>query len=517
MSARLLVIGGPQAGTTASVAEGRPLVAGRDRACGLVLGGAEVSRRHVRFSLAGGVLAVERLSEGNGLYVNGRRCERADLGLWDTVVVGGHVLRVEALAGAALPAPLAVGADASLLACLLEIQRLLGTDDERMVERSLEALFLALPATRLSLFSLDAAGEPVQGHTVARSGLPSAHMSHGFARQVLAAGRATLLELDAAAHAAGWERTLRAQAVHTVIGVPVMRAGTPSAVLLADNLERPGALDRTHLAVLEAVARSLEHVFQRSELRRLAQERLRAEAEYEAAQAVQRVLIARDPAHLAGPWAWAARCRPALELGGDYYDVHQGDGRVSWVVADVSGKGLPAALVVSMLRIACKELQPRGLPPHELLLGLDRLLRGEMPGTMFVTAMAADLAADGRLRWCGLGHPAALLLRAAGDGEELESQPGMIGLMPAAVLARRARTTETRMRAGDRLCLLSDGVTESSDPAGAFLSDQAQRAALAGPGGPAAAIERLLAAIDRHGAGAPQGDDITVVVGDYLG
>lgn len=517
MSTILRLIGGPQAGPVLTITPGRPLVVGRDPACGLRLSGAAVSRQHARFTCTDGELVVERISKSNGLFVNGLDQQQASLGLWDTVVIGNHVLRVDALGGIHIPEPVEVGPDASLLACLLEILGILSSADEQLVERSLDALFLALPATRLSLFTVGPEGEPVQGHTVVRSGLPTTHMSQGFARQVLAAGKAVLLEVDATTDGAVWGRTLREQAVHTVIGMPVMRNGKAVGVLLADNLEQPGTLDRTHLAVLGAVARSLEHVFQRQEFHALSQQRMRAQAEFEAAQAVQRVLIARDPARLPGPWTWAAHCRPALELGGDFYDVHHTDEAISWIVADVSGKGLPAALVVSMLRIACKELQPRRMLPHEFLLGLDHLLRGEMPGFMFVTAIAATIHRDGRLEWSGIGHPDGLIRRADGSIDRLPSTQGMIGLMPVAALQKRTISRNAQLYPGDRLCLLSDGVAEAMDPHNNFLPAGIVPEALRIAGPPPDVINGLLEAIDRHRDTAPQADDITLVVGDFHG
>lgn len=517
-NATIRVLTGPLAGSEAEVAISRPLLLGRDAACGLRLPGLGVSRAHARIELGEAGLRIECLSRVNPVYVNGIPRQDQALGLWDTIGVGPHVLRVESLCGArAGGVPRELRADSSLLACLLEIQRLLSTDAERMVERSLDSLFLALPATRLSLFSVGEGGEVVQGHTVARSGLPTTHMSHGFVRHVLDAGRAVLLGDEAAPGPASWEATLREQSVRAVVGVPVRHGDRTVAVLLCDNLERPGALDHTHVEVMGAVARALEHVFQRADLRRLERDRMRAEVEFEAAQAVQRTLLGRDPASAAGPWRWAAAYRPARELGGDYFDHGVDASGISLIVADVSGKGVGAGIVVGMLRIAYKDLWGQGLAPDELLLALDRRLRGELPNGMFFTAMAVHLAPDGLLRWAGMGHPDGVVMRGGAVARLLESASGLLGIMPEAWMRARLAAHETRLQPGDRVFLCTDGLTEAMDPAGTMFGPERIHAALGGlaAAAPAAALDGVLAAVAAHIAGAEQPDDIALLAGDY--
>ena len=413
MNAAIRFISGGRTGGVVAVDPARTLRLGREPDCELRLDEPNVSRYHASLRLDGEALVVENLGSTNGIYVNGLRRERAELRLWDVVVVGGSAFRVEILTPTPTPpaAPeLAHGASyRELLQCLLAMQRILGEDAERMVERSLETLFLALPATRLSLFTVGDDGDPVQGFTTTRSGALTAHMSHAFARKVLAAGRAILLS-EQEAPAGDWGQTLQEQHVRTILGVPVTLADKPVAVLLCDNLEQPGELDQRHVPILEFTGKALEHVFQRDELRRLETKQAATDREQVAAKRVQAQIFTKDPHAIVGPGTWTALYQPALDLGGDFYDFSADDAGLTWVVADVSGKGVPAALVVSMLKAFCKTLYPQRLAPERFLLALNALFTDELPTSMFFTAMVAR-AEGATLRWANVGHPPGILLR----------------------------------------------------------------------------------------------------------
>ncbi len=513
MKPTLRILAGGRIGEIVELTPESELTIGRDPGCGLVIRGDKVSRVHAAFLLRSGALTVENRSTVNGIYINGTRRETSELRHWDTVVVGSTVLRVEQAGD--------IGSEHALYGCLLEISRLLGEGGERMVERSLEALFLALPVSRLAMFTIDAAGEPVQGPTSLRGGGTPDRMSHGFARQVIQAGRAILVEADSASKiipAADWGATLQQQAVCTALGVPVQVKGRTAAVILGDNLERPGALDRTHLQIMEWAARALEHVFQRDELRRLEQEHIRAEYEMEAGRTVQRHLFVRAPADLPGPMRWTATYRPALVLGGDFYDFHaSADGSVTWIVADVSGKGIPAALVASMIKVASRAVHRRGCGPRELLLGVHELISGDLPGAMFFTAVALRADRDGSLTWANVGHPAGVIVRAGGGCELLEATPGMLGLGSGPDLSQ-VREHAARLAPRDRICLFTDGVTEAMSPDHQpFGEDRAHRTLVARSGKPIdGTVADLIGVLESHCGTASFSDDVTVVLGEFV-
>jgi len=518
MNASIRFISGGRKGSQVVIEAGRTLRLGREPDCELRLDEPNVSRYHASLRVDADALVVENLGSTNGISVNGVRRDRAELRLWDVVVVGGSAFRVEALAVAApvAAAPeLAHGASyRELLQCLLAMQRILGEDAERMVERSLETLFLALPATRLSLFTVSDSGEPVQGFTTTRSGSLTAHMSHAFARKVLAAGRAILLS-EQDAPAGDWGQTLQEQHVRTILGVPVSLAGRPVAVLLCDNLEQPGELDQHHVPILEFTGKALEHVFQRDELRRLEAKQAATDHEQVAAKRVQAQIFTKDPHAIAGPGRWTALYQPALDLGGDFYDFNADADGLTWVVADVSGKGVPAALVVSMLKAFCKTLYPQRLAPARFLLALNTLFADELPTSMFFTAVVARIETD-TLTWCSIGHPPGILLRTDGSTEELDTSPGMLGVWADQFLLTHVGEHRKAIAAGDRLCLYTDGLVEAMDPDSALFGVGGLRHALAATRGQTLgrALSDVIDAVGRHRRGRPLEDDITIVLGD---
>lgn len=502
---QLRILSGPKQDTVVALTAGGRLRLGRASASEIPLDDEGASREHAVIEVRADGVWIEDCDSINGTWVNGTQVYRQRLVPGDELLVGGTALRLEADT---------VGDDQWLVRCLLEIQRLLSGDEERVIERSLETLFLVLPATRLSLFEVDAAGRVHQGFTTTRSAGDPGQMSHGFARRVLERGQAMLLVVSDE-EPGPVNRTLKMQEVHTALGVPVRLAGRPVGVLLCDNLDEPGRLDASHLRLVEFAAEALAHVFHRQELRRLADAEARAAAEFLAARRVQEQIFTKDPATLPGPFAWSVVYQPALELGGDFFDFHHGPAGTTWVVADVSGKGVPAALVVSLLKGLCKTLYPRNLAPRELILELDELLRGELPPHMFLTLMALQVDDAGAVTVAGVGHPPALVARRDGRIDELPATPGMLGLWPRALLERQLGQVRTVLAEGERVFVCTDGLLEAMDPQGRDYGPSRVKANLAATRGlsPAASLSQLLADVSAFAAGAPWADDLTMVVG----
>jgi len=506
-------VAGPGSGREVEISRNGPLTIGRDPASGLRIEGATVSRQHAKVVLDADGLHVELLSQGNPLWVNGSRVEHASLRLWDLVVIGQHVLRVERIgSGAQASTGARLDGDASLLSSLIEVQRLLSTDEDLVIEHALSILLNALPATRLALFDLGADGVLSQGPTAVRDG-GDPLMSVAFAKRVLECGGGVMLD-ETAGDTPDWTATMREQSVRSILGVPVRHDKQVRGVLLCDNRAQPGQLDATHLRVLDAIARSLEHVVQRDELRRLIAERVRSEAEVAAARQIQEFLAAGTVSgDICG--SWSVIYRPALDLAGDVHAVHGDAGSATWLVADVSGKGLPAALVAAMLKSSSSRRLREGAGPRELLLGLHQDLATTMPPTMFFTACAVRLAADGTFSACGVGHPSVLVVRRSGAVERFPAVPGMLGLRILDLQADRLAEATGLLQRGDRLALITDGATEAMDPDDGMLGEEGVCRTLSAVAGrpPAEMATALEGAITAFRRGLPVSDDLTVVIG----
>ena len=213
----------------------------------------------------------------------------------------------------------------------------------------------------------------------------------------------------------------------------------------------------------------------------------------------------------------AARNRPARRCGGDYYDAlpvaaEDGSPRVLLCVADVAGKGLPAALVMSNMQATLRALLER-IPSLSALSGhASELLFAATAPEKYVTAALVTLnPASGACTFVGAGHLDNLVLRADGSLTPLTSTGPPLGLLP---LGQPYGETRETLRPGDTLVLFSDGITDAQNTSDEEFGDVRLGQVLADAAGstPDAMIDRVFAAIDGFVGGAPQFDDMTILL-----
>jgi phosphoserine phosphatase RsbU/P len=208
----------------------------------------------------------------------------------------------------------------------------------------------------------------------------------------------------------------------------------------------------------------------------------------------------------------AAKYVPMTTVAGDLYDFLLADAKgVGLLIADVSGHGVPAALIASMVKMAATAQRAHAESPALLLAGMNAALCGNTQG-QFVTAAYVHLNAETReLRYAAAGHPAMLLLRGGRVDEIAEN-----GLLLAAT--DRAEYTERSMKliAGDRLLLYTDGLIEAKDGHGQMFGDDALASALRRSSGfaPSEAAGRIIAEVQRWAKS--QEDDLTALVCDFV-
>jgi serine phosphatase RsbU (regulator of sigma subunit) len=230
-----------------------------------------------------------------------------------------------------------------------------------------------------------------------------------------------------------------------------------------------------------------------------------------AARVQQHLLDQHQPP--AGPLDVVARMHPARVVGGDYYDFVPLDGqRFAVVVADVSGKGLPAALIMPAVKIAVRTLAERRAAIGELLGELNRIFLDNLPPSSYFTLVYGVFdAAAGRLAYANAGHPPALHLKAGGGEEWLTTEGPAVGLLHEAV---RFETVEVPFAPGDVFVFYTDGITEAEDPSGADFGRERLAATVRGAAGqPAEALVTAIhRAVEEFGGAEPRGDDATVIV-----
>jgi serine phosphatase RsbU (regulator of sigma subunit) len=233
------------------------------------------------------------------------------------------------------------------------------------------------------------------------------------------------------------------------------------------------------------------------------------------ARDVQRRLLARAVPDVPG-YAVGVAWQFAERLGGDAYEMSAlPGGRLGVAIADVCGKGTPAALVMASAQATLRDLMASLLPPDEVCARLDRALAPQLASDRFVSLAYAILDARNRmLSYTNAGHPAPLLLRADDRVERLHHGGPVLGMLADA----RYEVGSATLQAGDRLVLYTDGVVEAASAAGE-MGEERLLAALQGMRSlPAADAARavLKAAMDFSGD-SPLADDATVVVVDVSG
>jgi serine phosphatase RsbU (regulator of sigma subunit) len=199
------------------------------------------------------------------------------------------------------------------------------------------------------------------------------------------------------------------------------------------------------------------------------------EQELRLARSIQRASLPKEVPQLEG-WQISPFYRPAREVGGDFYDFHPlSEGRLGLVVGDATGKGVPAALVMSttcgMLRLAAQSSSS----PGEMLQRVNETLFPYIPSNMFATCFYCILdPKSGTLSYANAGHDLPYLHR-DGAAEELRATGMPLGLMPG----MRYEEKETILEAGEAALLYSDGLVEAHDPKGEMFGFPRLRALVA--------------------------------------
>jgi HAMP domain-containing protein len=217
-------------------------------------------------------------------------------------------------------------------------------------------------------------------------------------------------------------------------------------------------------------------------MRAMELERQRLDEELRLAREIQQRLLPAGPPHMSG-LELAGLSLPAREVGGDYYDYLPLDGgRVGLAIADVSGKGTPAALLMSAFRASLRSQDLGRLGPAEVLTRVNRFIHSSVDPGRFVTAFLAVLDPhSGELRYSSAGHDAPYLVRPDGAVTVLSDGGLLLGLMPQVAYPEKVLTLEP----GTLFTAFTDGVTEAQDAKGEFFGagrlESALRAAPVAP------------------------------------
>lgn len=206
---------------------------------------------------------------------------------------------------------------------------------------------------------------------------------------------------------------------------------------------------------------------------------------------------------------------PMAAVAGDFYEFIPVDPkRIGFLVADVSGHGVPAALIASMIKVAMQSVVASAHEPGEVMRGLNRILSSQLRGQLVSAAYLWLDTGERRAMYSAAGHPPLLRWR-DGDLERIESNGLLFGILREAQYPVHAMELDP----GDRFLLYTDGITEPENPAGEAFGDRKLEQVVGSnhARGPAELSTRLLSEI-RQWQAAPgqQQDDITLIVIDVV-
>jgi sigma-B regulation protein RsbU (phosphoserine phosphatase) len=299
-----------------------------------------------------------------------------------------------------------------------------------------------------------------------------------------------------------------------LLGVPIeVESGPRGLISVGDKESRRGVgpfltSDRRTLSLFaNQAALALENA--RLHLQALEKERL--EREMHLAAQIQRQILPKGAPAVPG-FELMGWYRPARQVGGDYYDLfRREDGRVGLVVGDVSGKGMPAALMVSTLHSGLRLLHDQtGFGPA-MLERLNRHVVESSAANKFITLLLTELDPEtGALQYMNAGHNPGILLRRDGSAEELSPGGVPLGLLPGA----RFRSGVVALEPGDLVCLYTDGITEAAAPDDEeFGMERLIGVLRAERDRPLEQVtEAIIHAVGDFTQGLPQGDDQTLVL-----
>ena len=299
------------------------------------------------------------------------------------------------------------------------------------------------------------------------------------------------------------------------IVAPLQHGGQVLGVLAAAS-SRTTPFSQHELEMFSSLAKQCGFAIGNAKAHREAAAKRMIEGELRNASEIQRILLPEKAPETEG-FEMAARNIPARLVSGDYFDfVAIGDSHVGVAIADVCGKGIPAALITAMCRSVLRANARGNLSPAAVLAAVNRNLFPDIREDMFITVTYAVLANDGgSVMLARAGHTPPLVWRKSTGRVEVITAPGLaVGVDKGDVFERVTRDVSVPMDSGDVLLLFTDGVNEATDHKGLEFGEERIKTvlALAAPNGPQAVLNAVCESEEKFVGNEPQGDDITLVV-----
>ncbi|MCJ7738066.1 MAG: SpoIIE family protein phosphatase [Anaerolineae bacterium] len=350
------------------------------------------------------------------------------------------------------------------LLCRLSREFSSSLDLGEVLYRVMDEVIAAVHAERGFIMLHDEAGGLVfrvaRGMDQATIEAPQFEISRGVVEEVARDSRAVLTGNAQRDPRFNMRESVNLLSLRSILCVPLVTRHRKLGAIYVENRLQAGVFTEADLDLLSSLAASAAIAIENANLYLMAVEKGRLERELQMAHDIQAGLLPRRTPQVPG-WEFAVHWQPARQVAGDFYDFIEMDGGLGLVIADVSGKGVPAALFMAVSRSIVRGSVGRSPRPAECIAHANRLICVDSSGGMFVTLFFGCLdPAAHTLTYVNAGHNPPLLYQAARNVlTELSRTAMALGVYEDAPLEQE----QIRLEPGDRLVLYTDGVTDAMD------------------------------------------------------
>jgi phosphoserine phosphatase RsbU/P len=528
-----------------------PFRIGRQAGNELTLRDSRVSRQQAQILEVNGTMVLEDMGSSHGTFVNGEKILRHELKVSDqidfgvpdsykVIFVGEGATIDELVERIEAPAPAEAGArELHHLGVLLDVARSLssGLSLEDILASVVDAA-IAVTRTERGVLLLSSPGgqlETAVARNAQRGTLRPEEMqiSQGVLRRV-ASSRRELIVGDTVADAAEGGRMNQGESItrldlHTVVAIPIDKKPVIEAVdatVAARQSELLGILyldsrapSSTFSALDREVVRSLAHeaatLIENARLFAAARVKARLDHDIEIASKIQQGLLPKELPNLPDV-AMAGSTLACYSVGGDCFDVIELDGgRHGFFVGDISGKGIPAALLATLLQGIFFTTASMDIALTGVFSRVNRYLCERAGGDRYATVFYGVLDKTGGFEYVNAGHVPPLILRSSGGIERLDLASFPVGMFPEA----EYESATVKLQKGDFLVIYTDGVSEAVNVNTEMFEEERLHQLLENFKGKTVdeLAESIRVAVKSFSEGAAQSDDITILAVQYKG
>ncbi len=535
---RLLVIQGAEQRTISM--EPLPFTIGRRSGKDLTLFDPRVSRDHARIEKEAGDFYVVDEGSKHGTFVNGSKILRQRLAPNDHVVLGTEAITLvfnpdqahsssarEFLSQVIATPVISAGSDLEKLTLFLEAARKLNTAGllQDVLVTLIESTLRITKAERGYVFLCDkegslrlAVGQNAKGEALK----DDQTISRSLLEEAVASSSEFLVQDVRQSTRLAARQSIVANELRSIVCIPLRRtqvreqtspdatistSTTPAGILYLDSRFVADDVSHTSHDILRAIATEAAALLENAHLAQAEEAAKKVQQELTIAASMQQRLMAVNIPELSFARI-QARNIPCREIGGDFYDVVVTKQGLALVVADVCGKGISAALLASILQGMIYSQLQNNVPLVEAVTGVNRFLCAKDLGAKYATLVVILLRPDGSGEMVSCGHVPPVQIGKKGV-VRIGTSNVPVGLLPEATY----ESTGIHMAPGDRLLVVTDGVTEAQNAAGEFFGDENLEQA-AGALNPFA---NIFSRVQEFCAGHPLDDDCTLVDLLFLG